>query len=82
MQPDAQTCFVVMPFSKTTSKHVESYWALQFADFLKPPIEENSAIEARRSQQLRGDILRGFIEALIRSAVVVADLTDRNPNVY
>ncbi len=49
---------------------------------MKPLIEENPNLEARRSKAMRGDILREIITDLVVSPVVVADLTDNNPNVY
>jgi hypothetical protein len=77
-----ETCFVIMPFSKTTDEHTEDYWTKHFEGFLKPLIEENPNLEARRSKAMRGDILREIITDLVVSRVVVADLTDNNPNVY
>jgi len=77
-----ETCFVIMPFSKTTKDHTKSYWTEHFKSFLKPLIEEYPGLEAHRSKALRGDILRQIITDLVVSHVVVADLTDHNPNVY
>lgn len=71
-----------MPFSKTSEKHTEEYWTKHFESFLKPLIEECPELEAHRSEPLRGDILRQIITELAVSPVVVADLTDRNPNVF
>ena len=82
MSTNRETCFVIMPFSKTTDEHTEDYWMHHFEDFLKPLIEENPNLEARRSKAMRGDILREIITDLVVSRVVVADLTDINPNVY
>lgn len=82
METNRQTCFVIMPFSKTTDEHTEEYWTEHFDKFLKPLIEENPDFEARRSEALRGDILRQIITDLVVSHVVVADLTDNNTNVY
>ena len=82
MSTNRETCFVIMPFSKTTDEHTEDYWTHHFEDFLKPLIEENPNLEARRSKAMRGDILREIITDLVVSPVVVADLTDNNPNVY
>jgi len=48
---------------------------------LKPLIEKEANLEARRSEALRGDILRQIITSLARSPIVVANVTDRNPNV-
>ena len=81
MSTNRETCFVIIPFSKTTKKHTRSYWTKHFK-FLKSLIEEHPDLEAHRSKALRGDILREIITNLVRSPVVVADLTDHNPNVY
>lgn len=75
-------CFVIMPFSKTTDKHTEEYWTQHFRDYLKPLIEECPDLMAARSEALRGDILKQIITNLIAAPVVVANLTDANPNVY
>jgi len=71
-----------MPFSQTTAEHTEDYWTKHYKHFLKPLIEECSTLEAHRSTALRGDITRQIILDLVKSPVVVADLTDANPNVY
>jgi hypothetical protein len=81
MSEDQKRCFVIMPFSKTTAEHTEDYWTKHFKFFLKPLIVECS-LEAHRSKPLRGSIIRQIITDLVMSSVVVADLTDANPNVY
>ncbi len=75
-------CFIIMPFKKTTKVHTEEYWTKHYSLFLKPLIEEIPAIEACRSRPLRGDMLKQIITDIVISPVVVADLTDCNPNVY
>lgn len=82
MSINRETCFVIMPFSKTRKDHTKSYWTEHFKSFLKPLIEEYPGLEAHRSKALRGDILRQIITDLVVCHVVVADLTDHNPNVY
>lgn len=82
MSKNKETCFVIMPFTKTTEEHTEDYWTKHFETFLKPLIEENQNFEARRSEALRGDILRQIITDLVVSRIVVAELTDYNPNVF
>ena len=76
-----QTCFVIMPFSKTDS-HTQAYWTSHYKDFLVPRIEAVQQLQAERARALRGDILRDIIASLVSSPIVVADLTDANPNVY
>lgn len=82
MSTNRKSCFVIMPFSKTSDEHTEEYWTEHFESFLKPLIEECSELEAHRSEALRGDIVRQIITQLVVSPVVVADLTDGNSNVY
>lgn len=82
MQRDKVICFVIMPFSQTTDRHTVDYWNEHFEIFLKPLIEENPKLEARRSKAMRGDILREIITDLVTSRLVVADLTDLNINVF
>jgi hypothetical protein len=74
-------CFVVMPFSDTAN-HEQEYWTKHFSEFLCPLIDENPELKARRSEALRGDIGRDIITSLVSSPVVVAELTDLNPNVF
>ncbi len=76
-----QKCFVIMPFSKTTEQHTKVYWNEHYSDFLKPLIESHP-LTAFRSEPLRGDMLRQIITNLVTLPIVVADLTDSNPNVY
>jgi hypothetical protein len=69
-----------MPFSQTTEKHTEQYWTNHYEKFLKPLIEMH-AFEVHRSKALNGDIVKQIITDLIKSPLVVADLTDYNANV-
>ena len=73
--------FVIMPFSKTIEHHTEQYWTRHFNSYLKPLIERKGSLEAFRSQPLRGDVASQIITDLVNSDIVVADLTDHNPNV-
>jgi hypothetical protein len=70
-----------MPFSKTEN-HDEDYWTDHYEKFLKPTIELSGLYEVHRSKALSGDILKQIITDLVVSKLVVADLTDANPNVY
>jgi hypothetical protein len=76
-----EKCFVIMPFSKTTEGHTESYWTSYYESFLKPLIEENVNFPVERSRALRTDIVKDIIRDLIFSRLVIADITDFNANV-
>ena len=75
-------CFVIMAFSKSSEERDEKYWTNHFENFLKPEIEKIPNLNAQRSDELRADILKQIILNLYDSFIVVADLTDRNANVY
>ncbi len=75
-------CFVIMPFSKSSEIHTDEYWDDHYEDFLKPLIESSSVFKAVRAEALRGDILRQIITDLVTAPLVIANLTDANPNVY
>ena len=71
-----------MPFSKTESCSTKK-WSWIYENLFKPAVEEAGlGFECRRSTATRGSIIRGIIEDLDESYVVLADLTDKNPNVF
>ena len=82
-----RTCFVIMPFGKTTEKHTEEYWNAHFKDFIKPAIEEAMDDNHRLGYQARlanppgGAIIDDVLANLQEADVVLADLTDFSPNV-
>lgn len=77
-----RTCFVIMPFSTTTSC-TEEEWALLFEALFKPAIEgADLDYECRRSVATRGNIVASILQELKESYVVLADLTDHNANVF
>ena len=82
MSTKPKRCFVIMPISKTTVEHSEDYWRKHFETFLEPLIKECGNLEVFRSEPLRGDLVKQIIEDLCYSPIVVADLTDKNPNVF
>lgn len=75
-------CFVIMPFSQSSDDHTEEYWTNHFNNFLKPLIEEIPEVEAYRVESLHGDIIKQIITDLMVAPIVVAELTDHNPNVF
>ena len=77
-----KVCFVIMPFSKTKTCS-ESEWTKIFEDVFKPAVEESGlGYDCRRSAATRGNIVKDILLDLQDSKVVLADLTDWNPNVF
>lgn len=70
-----------MPFSETKPPHTIEYWKRHYVSYLKPLIESVKGLKAFRSEPLRGNIASQIITDLISADIVVADLTDHNPNV-
>lgn len=75
-------CFVIMPFSRTRSCRSEE-WAEIYINVIKPAVElAGLNYECTRSDGLAGSIIEDVLEHLNRADLVIADLTDRNPNVF
>lgn len=78
---EKKKCFVIMPFSKSSPKHTKEYWDNHYNNFLQPLIK-SASLEPYRAYPLRSDIIEQIIKDLITAPIVLADLTDANPNVY
>ena len=75
-------CFVIMPFSRTKSCTKQG-WTGIFKGIVKPAVEGSGlGYECERSVAERQNIIKGILEALNKANVVIADLTDNNPNVF
>lgn len=77
-----KTCFVIMPFSDTkTCTKIE--WTQIFHKVFKPAIiDANEEYIVKRAEIKRGAIIRDIVQDLKNSDLVLADLTDHNPNVF
>lgn len=75
-------CLIIMPYSQSSDQHTEEYWTTHFQKFLKPIVEEVPTLEAHRINPTHGDILRQIITDLVICPIVIAELTDHNPNVF
>ncbi len=74
-------CFIIMPISKTKSCN-EDGWTGIFEHMIKPAVTGSRlGFECERAQPRTGAFIRDILEGLNRADVVIADLTDRNPNV-
>jgi hypothetical protein len=80
-------CFVILPFGKTTDTHDADYWKDHFENFIKPAVEKASdgkkilGYEAVLANPPGGGIIDSVFRNLQEADVVLADLTDFNPNV-
>lgn len=70
-----------MPFSDTTSAS-EKDWTIIYEKLIKPAVEGSGLdFECERSKATRGNLVKKIINSLNNSDIVIADLTDHNPNV-
>lgn len=80
--PPKKRCFVIMPFSDTTGCTKEQ-WTEVFETMIKTAVEESGYnYECFRACLDVGNIIKDILLNLNRADVVIADLTDRNPNVF
>lgn len=76
-----KTCFVICPIGKDDSP--TRIWADMVFDCIITPAVEKFGIESQRADKIStpGLITPQLIESIINSDLVIADLTDLNPNV-
>lgn len=78
----AKICYVIMPFSKTKTC-TEDEWTDIFEAVIKPAVEgAGLGYGCLRSEATTGNIIKKVVNSLYQANVVIADLTDRNPNVF
>ena len=83
--------YVVMPFSTTNERRTGDYWNEHFADFIRARTLEIAKADpalarydwvVERSSTVRGGPLNyEIVWDLLWAQIVIADLTDLNPNV-
>ena len=69
-----------MPFSASDTC-TKTQWDKIFQEVIKPAVEA-SGYDCRRSTATRGNLIKAIVQDLDASWVVLADLTDQNPNVF
>lgn len=75
-----KSCFVVMPISTSTEKHTNTYWWNFYVELNK--IMQTYGYDCIRSETCPGSIFQNIANYIQNSDIVVAVLTDKNPNVY
>ena len=73
-------CFVIMPFSPTTDDHTKLYWTKFFNKYLVPTLSE-LGYDCVRSDAGPNNLVAHIVHDLFTSDIVLAILTDFNPNV-
>ncbi|CEG11836.1 hypothetical protein MSIBF_A1730005 [groundwater metagenome] len=76
-----KTCFVIMPFSKTTEKHTENYWSDFYLKTIVPIIEK-FRYSCKRSHAKPSNIIKDILNGINNADLILAVLTDKNSNVF
>jgi hypothetical protein len=86
-QPDTKLCFVMMPIGKFGSAEYQTYKNI-YNNVIKPAVEFDkqnrpSGLYCLRADEISksGNVMRQIIENVASAEIVVADLTESNPNV-
>ena len=75
-------CFVIMPVSKTKSCTTRQ-WTNIFDEMIKPAVVGSKlGFTCERSKPRTGNLIKDILNKLNMADVVIADLTDMNPNVF
>ena len=72
--------YIIMPFSSTTSCS-EQIWTEIYEEVFKPALIDNG-YSCERSQPETGSLIRSILKKIQDSFIVIADITDRNANVF
>lgn len=75
-----RSAFVVMPFSTSTSA-LEVDWTEIYDDIFKAAFTE-IGYNCERAKPETGNLIQSIITKLRNARIVLADLTDKNPNVF
>lgn len=79
--PEGKRCFVIMPFSERLSTRPKGFFDEVFDSLIKPAAEE-AGFDVLTANKDGSDVIQStIINELIDADLVVADLTDHNPNV-
>lgn len=77
----APTCFVIMPFTERDERHPPGFFEEVLESLLKPALSE-AGFEVRSAKRTGSDVIQATIVTELLSAdLVLADLTEHNPNV-
>jgi len=72
--------FVIMPFS-TTPNNTANQWTDIYHRVFAPPLEE-MGYHCERASPLTGNLIDSIIDKIYTADVLLADITDRNANVF
>lgn len=80
-QVNSKEIFVIMPFGERTEKYFKGFFAEVLASLITPAASETE-FTVRTARRTGSDVIQStIINALLSADLVIADLTEHNPNV-
>lgn len=80
-QPEDKKIFVIMPFSEKTGKYSKGFFNEVLNELIKPAAKE-AGYTAETADRNASDIIHStIIKAINNAEIIMADLTEHNPNV-
>ena len=74
-------CFVIMPFVERQSEHPPGFFEEVFSSLIAPAAQQ-AGFEVRTANRQGSDVIQStIVNDLLQADLVVADLTEHNPNV-
>lgn len=78
---DAPVCFVIMPFTEREDRHSPGFFEEAFENLFTPAITA-AGFAVRTAKRQGSDVIQStIVNELLEADLVVADLTEHNPNV-
>ena len=77
---EGKECFVIMPFSTTPSAQKHEW--TEIFEVIELAVAGRRGYRCSRSDLLAGNVIENIVANLTSAHVVIADLTDRNANVF
>jgi hypothetical protein len=78
---DAPVCFVIMPFTEREERH-ESGFFEEVLEQLLTPAAQQAGFKVRTARKMGSDVIQAtIVRELMEAQLVLADLTEHNPNV-
>lgn len=79
--PGSKELFIIMPFSEKTDKYPEGYFEEVFNSLIVPAASE-AGYTARTASKNGSDIIhKTIVNSIYNAEIILADLTEHNPNV-
>jgi hypothetical protein len=77
----APVCFIIMPFTERDDRHLSGFFEEVLANLFRPAAVA-AGFEVRTAQRQGSDIIQStIVNDLLEADLVLADLTEHNPNV-